>query len=255
MSRCLKSKICMSRSSGKEILNGLTLTVETGRGRGHHGPERLGQVDARPMCWPAATSYEVTEGDVLLDGESILDAGAGRARRQGRVPRLPVSGRNSRRRHHDLPAHRAQCPAQGARRGGIVDAGFHEAGARDRGQARHQPGHAEPRGQCRLLRRREEAQRNPADGAAASRGWPCSTRPIPASTSTRCKIVADGVNRAALARARDGRHHPLSAPARIHRAGRRACAGQGPRREDPAARSWRSSSKPRATRNMPDEAA
>ena len=25
----------------------------------------------------------------------------------------------------------------------------------------------------------------------------CSTRPIPASTSTRCKIVADGVNRCA----------------------------------------------------------
>ena len=39
--------------------------------------------------------------------------------------------------------------------------------------------------QCRLLRRREEAQRDPADGAAASRGSACWTRPIPASTSTR----------------------------------------------------------------------
>ena len=39
--------------------------------------------------------------------------------------------------------------------------------------------------QRRLLRRREEAQRDPADGAAASRGSACSTRPIPASTSTR----------------------------------------------------------------------
>ena len=59
----------------------------------------------------------------------------------------------------------------------------------------------------------------------------CSTRPIPASTSTRCKIVADGVNR-------------LRSPERsmivithyqrlleLHRAGRRARAGQGPHRE------------------------
>ena len=41
-------------------------------------------------------------------------------------------------------------------------------------------------GQRRLLRRREEARRNPADGAAAAEARACSTRPIPASTSTRC---------------------------------------------------------------------
>ena len=37
---------------------------------------------------------------------------------------------------------------------------------------------------------------------------------------------------AALARPRHGRHHPLSAAARLHRAGRRARALEGPHRED-----------------------
>ncbi len=80
--------------------------------------------------------YEVTDGEVLLDGENLLEHGAGRARRQGRVPRVPVSAGDPRRRHHDLPAHRAQRAAQGARRGRAVDAGVHEARARGGRQAR-----------------------------------------------------------------------------------------------------------------------
>ena len=44
------------------------------------------------------------------------------------------------------------------------------------------------------------------------------------------KLVADGVNRAALAQARDDRHHPLPAPARPHRAGHRARALEGTHR-------------------------
>ena len=35
-----------------------------------------------------------------------------------------------------------------------------------------------------LLRRREEAQRDPADAGAGAAASPCSTKPIPASTST-----------------------------------------------------------------------
>ena len=51
-----------------------------------------------------------------------------------------------------------------------------------------------------------------------------STRPTRASTSTRCKIVADGVNALRSARARDHRRHALPAPARLHRARLRARA-------------------------------
>ncbi len=104
---CLKSKTCTSKSTATKILNGLDLTVEQGPGARHHGPERLGQVRRCPMSLAGKADYEVTEGEILLDGESILGTGAGRARRQGPVPGLPVSDRNSRRCDHDVPAHGA----------------------------------------------------------------------------------------------------------------------------------------------------
>ena len=63
------------------------------------------------------------------------------------------------------------------------------------------------------------------------------------------KIVVRRRQPAALARARHGRHHPLSAAARPHRARRRARAVGAAASSRPAARSSRSSSKPRATRN------
>ena len=49
-------------------------------------------------------------------------------------------------------------------------------------------------GQRGLLGRREEAQRDLPHGGARADARRSSTRPTPASTSTRCKIVADGVN-------------------------------------------------------------
>ena len=61
--------------------------------------------------------YVVTEGEVLLDGEDILALAPDERAAKGLVPRVPVSARNPRRRHHDVPAHRAQRAAQEARRG------------------------------------------------------------------------------------------------------------------------------------------
>ena len=72
-------------------------------------------------------------GEVLLNGENIFDIAPRRARRQGRVSRLPISAGNSRRRDDDVPAHRAQRAAARARRGRAVDAGIHEARQRGRG--------------------------------------------------------------------------------------------------------------------------
>ena len=106
---------------GKKILNGLDLTVEKGAGARHHGPERLRQVDARPCArGQGRLRGHRRAGAVRRRGPA--GAGARRARRQGPVPGVPVSARNPRRRHHDVPAHRAQCAAQEARRGGAVDA-------------------------------------------------------------------------------------------------------------------------------------
>ena len=61
------------------------------------------------------------------------------------------------------------------------------------------------------------------------------------------QIVADGVNALRSAGARDARGHALPAPARLHRARLRPRAGRRPHREVAAARSWRSSSRTRAT--------
>ena len=101
---------------GKKILNGLDLTVEKGAGARHHGPERLGQVDAR-LCARRQGRLRRHRGRGAARRREHSRHGARRARRQGPVPRLPVSARNPGRRHHDVPAHRAQRAAQDARRG------------------------------------------------------------------------------------------------------------------------------------------
>ena len=114
---------------GKKILNGLDLTVNKGEVHAIMGPNGSGK-STLAYVLAGKADYEVTEGEVLLDGENVLDDGAGRARRQGRVPGVPVSDRNPGRRHHDVPAHRAQRAAQEARRGRADHAGIHEARAR-----------------------------------------------------------------------------------------------------------------------------
>ena len=54
-----------------------------------------------------------------------------------------------------------------------------------------------PQRQRRLLRRREEAQRDPADGAARADASRSSTKPTRGSTSTRCGSSRDGINQLA----------------------------------------------------------
>ena len=149
---------------GREILRGIDLTVECRRGARDHGPERLGQIDARLR----ARRPRRLRGDRRLDplqGRGPARDGAGRARRRRRLPRLPVSDRDSGRRHDDVPQDGAQRPAEEARAWRTLDAGLHPQGERGRRAAAGDAGDAPPAAQCRLLRRREEAERDPADGA------------------------------------------------------------------------------------------
>ena len=157
---------------------------ECGRGARHHGPERLGQIDAR-LCAGRQGRLRADRRRGALRRQEHFRHGARRAGRRRTVPRFPISAGNPRRRHHDLPAHGAQRAAQEARRGGAFDAGIFEKSARGRQEAQHRSGDAAPRSKCRFLRRREEAQRDPADGAAGAEALRCSTRPIPVSISTR----------------------------------------------------------------------
>ena len=105
--------------------------------------------------------------------------------------------RHPRRDGGELPAHGRQRAPQGrpgrarTTRSRITSSA--SSCARD-GAAQDGPQIRQPLPQRRLLRRREEARRDPADGDARRRSSRSSTRPTPASTSTRCAIVAEGVN-------------------------------------------------------------
>src|ERR1700754_691219 len=57
---------------GKQILNGLTLTVEKGQVAAIMGPNGSGK-STLAYVLAGKDDYDVTEGDVLLDGESILE--------------------------------------------------------------------------------------------------------------------------------------------------------------------------------------
>ena len=59
---------------GKKILNGLDLTVEKGQVAAIMGPNGSGK-STLAYVLAGKPDYEVTEGDVLLNGESILDMG------------------------------------------------------------------------------------------------------------------------------------------------------------------------------------
>ncbi len=109
-------------------------------------------------------------------------------------------------------------------------------------------GHAATWRQCRLLRRREEAQRGAADGFV--RAEPVHPRRdgfrLGHRRAAGCRRRRQ---RAALAGAGDDRDHPLSAAPELHRARRGARDVEGPGREDRRPRSWRWSWKPPAMRN------
>ena len=171
---------------GKKILNGLDLSVGKGSVHAIMGPNGSGKSTlAHVLAGKAA--YVVTQGQVLLDGEDILALPPDERAAKGlflafQYP-LEIPGVAT------MTFLRTALNAQRKKRGEaeLSTPDFLKRVREVARQARHRAGDAAPRRQCRLLRRREEAQRNPADGAAWSRGSACSTRPIPASTSTRSR--------------------------------------------------------------------
>ncbi|MFN3659390.1 MAG: Fe-S cluster assembly ATPase SufC [Pseudolabrys sp.] len=68
----LEIKNLHAEVEGKKILNGLTLTVEKGQVAAIMGPNGSGK-STLAYVLAGKPGYEVTEGEVRLDGESILD--------------------------------------------------------------------------------------------------------------------------------------------------------------------------------------
>jgi len=62
-------------SEGKKILNGLSLTIEKGQVAAIMGPNGSGK-STLAYVLAGKPGYAVTDGDVLLDGESVLEMGA-----------------------------------------------------------------------------------------------------------------------------------------------------------------------------------
>ena len=108
------------------ILKGLSLEVPKGEVHAIMGPNGSGK-STLAYVLAGRDGYEVTEGDILWNGEIDPRYGARCACREGRLPGLPVSDGNSGRRGPDVSAHGAQCAEEKARRKGTDDAGLHEA--------------------------------------------------------------------------------------------------------------------------------
>jgi ABC-type branched-subunit amino acid transport system ATPase component len=118
----------------RKILDGLNLTVHDGEVAAIMGPNGTGKSTLSYVV-SGREGYEVTQGEVLLNGENILGL-APHERGQGRVFGLSISGRNSRRRDDDVSEGRAQRAAARAWRGRIADSRLHEARQRGGGAAR-----------------------------------------------------------------------------------------------------------------------
>ena len=169
----------------KPILNGVNLTVPKGQVHAIMGPNGSGK-STLAYVLAGREGYEVTDGEVLWNGEGVLAMEPDERAAKGvflafqypmEIPGVATM---------TFLRTALNAVAQGARREGAHDAGVPQARARGGRSARHRRRDAEAAAQRRLLRRREEAHGDPADGRAGADAVRAGRDRLPASTSTPC---------------------------------------------------------------------
>ena len=216
---------------GKEILKGLDLTVNAGEVHAIMGPNGSGK-STLAYVLAGKADYTPTAGEVRFDGKNIFDMAPDERAAAGlflafQYP-LEIPGVAT------MTFLRTALNAQRKKRGEaeLSTPEFLKKVREVAGQARHRAGDAAPRASMSAFPAARRSATRFCRWRCSSRGSPCSTRPIPASTSTRCKHRLRRRQPAARAGARLRRHHPLSAAAQLHRARRGARAVEGPHRQD-----------------------
>ena len=186
-------------------------------------PQRLGQVDVR-LCLDGTPGLRGHRGRHPLRRRVDPRAGRRRARPARPLPRVPVPARDPGRDGHELPAQRDQREAQGGerRRGGPgAGQGVPHGAARGDGAAQGAARACAALPERRVLGRREEARRDPADGDAEA----ADRDPRRDRLGARHRRAADrrgGRQRARRPRHGRARDHALPADPQLRDAGPRA---------------------------------
>ena len=168
----------------------------------------------------------------VFEGKRPARARARRARARRRLPRLPVPGRDPRRGQQRSSCGWPTTPCRPQRGKDELDPLEFDDFVREKMKLLEMdPGVPRPQRQRRLFRRREEAQRDPADGGARAE----ARDPRRDRLRARHRRAAHRRERrepACQARQRIRAGHPLPAPAQLHRARLRARDGRRPHRQD-----------------------
>ena len=150
---------------GTEIIRGLNLTVKAGEVAAIMGPNGSGK-STLSYILSGRSDYEVTEGDILYNGESILELDPSERAAKGifLAFQYPVEIPGVATMQFLKVAMNEQRKARGEEE--LKDPRLHQAGQGSSRQPADRHGHAQAAIECRLFRRREEARRDPADETA-----------------------------------------------------------------------------------------
>ena len=171
--------------NGKPILDGLDLTVKAGEVAAIMGPNGSGKSTLSYVI-AGKPDYEVTSGEVLLDGENILELSPDERAAKGlflafQYP-IEIPGVAT------MTFLKARSTRSGARAGeaDLTTPDFMRAVRGAAQSLKIDPEMLQAPAQRRLFRRREEAHGNPADDAARAAPRHARRDRLRASTSTRC---------------------------------------------------------------------